>query len=143
MIGSVAGMLEDVKTLILAVILCINILVAVLMVKSFITKEKSEIAILKAVGFRNSSLTLWQTMRIGLILLISIIIGTLISEPMSHLLIEPVFRMMGAYSIEFDIKPVEVYLIYPLIVLSVTSVAAFVSALGLRKIQASEVSNIE
>lgn len=143
MIGSVAGMLEDVKTLILAVILCINILVAVLMVKSFITKEKSEIAILKAVGFRNSSLTLWQTMRIGMILLIAIIIGTLISEPMSHLLIEPVFRMMGAYSIEFDIKPIEVYLIYPLIVLSVTSLAAFVSSLGLRKIQASEVSNIE
>ncbi len=42
MIGDVAGQLEGVKSLILGIILCINILVAVLMVKSFITKEKAQ-----------------------------------------------------------------------------------------------------
>lgn len=143
MIGGIAGQLENVKTLILAIVLCINMLVAVLMVKSFITKEKSEIAILKAIGFKNSSLILWQTMRIGIILLISAIIGALLSTPLSKLIIEPIFKMMGAYSIEFEIKPFEVYVFYPLIVLSVTSLSAFISAHGLRKISASEASNIE
>lgn len=143
MIGGIAGQLENVKTLILAVVLCINMLVAVLMVKSFITKEKSEIAILKAIGFKNSSLILWQTMRIGIILLISAIIGALLSDPLSKLIIEPIFKMMGAYGIEFEIKPFEVYVFYPLLVLSVTSLSAFISAHGLRKISASEASNIE
>lgn len=143
MIGGIAGQLETVKTLILAVVLCINMLVAVLMVKSFITKEKSEIAILKAIGFKNSSLILWQTMRIGIILLISAIIGALLSDPLSKLIIEPIFKMMGAYGIEFEIKPFEVYVFYPLLVLSVTSLSAFISAHGLRKISASEASNIE
>lgn len=128
MIGDIAGQLGNVKTLILTVVLCINMLVAVLMVKSFITKEKSEIAILKAIGFKNSSLILWQTMRIGIILLISAIIGALLSTPLSTLIIEPIFKMMGAYSIEFEIKPFEVYVFYPLIVLAVTSVSAFISA---------------
>ncbi len=143
MIGDVAGQLSGVKSLILAVILCINLLVAVLMVKSFITKEKSEIAILKAIGFQNNSLTLWQSLRIGLILFFSTIIGTLLATPLSKLIIEPIFRMMGAYSIEFTIKPFEVYVYYPLIVLAVTTFSSFLSAQSLRKISAAEASNIE
>lgn len=143
MMGDVAGQLEGVKKLILSIILCINILVAILMVKSFITKEKGEIAILKAIGFKNSSLVAWQTMRIGIVLLISIILGTLLSTPLSKLIVEPIFQMMGAYSIQFEIMPLEVYVIYPLIVLAVTEIAAIISAQNLRKVSASEASNIE
>ena len=131
MIGDVAGQLEGVKSLILGIILCINILVAVLMVKSFITKEKGEIAMLKALGFGNACLVAWQSMRIGMVLLISIVIG-------------PIFHMMGAYSIEFDVVPLEVYVVYPLAVLAATVLAAVTgAALPLRKISAAETSNIE
>lgn len=143
MIGSVTEMIEEVKMLILAVILCINVLVTVLMVKSFIHKEKSEIAILKAIGFKNTALTLWQTLRIGMILLIAAGVGVLLSTPLSKLTIEPVFRMLGAYSIEFEIKALEVYVFYPLVMLAVTAFAAFLTAQGLRKVHASEASNIE
>lgn len=143
MIGDVAGELERVKSLILGIIICINTLVAVLMVKSFITKEKGEVATLKAIGFKNSSLIAWQTMRIGIVLVIAIILGTAISTPLSTLTIEPIFRMMGAYSITFDIIPLEVYVIYPLVVLLATVLAAMAGALQLTKISASETSNIE
>ena len=144
MIGDVAGQLEGVKSLILGIILCINILVAVLMVKSFITKEKGEIAMLKALGFGNSLLIAWQSMRIGMALLISVVIGTLISTPLSKLTIEPIFHMMGAYSIEFDVVPLEVYVVYPLAVLAATVLAAVAGAvLPLRKISAADTSNIE
>jgi len=143
MIGDVAGQLKSVKSLTLGIILCINILVAVLMVKSFITKEKGEIAVLKAIGFQNSSLMAWQSLRIGIVLLIAILIGTALSTPLSKLTIEPIFRMMGAYSIEFDIIPLEVYVLYPLAVLFATVSAAMLGALQLRKISASDTSNIE
>ncbi|MCH5348415.1 MAG: ABC transporter permease [Oscillospiraceae bacterium] len=143
MIGDVAEQLDSTKALILSIILGINALVAVLMVKSFITKEKSEIALLKAIGFKNNSLTLWQTMRIGIVLLISVITGALLSSPLSSLIITPIFRMMGAYSIEYEIRPFEVYVMYPLIVLAVTALAAFISAQGLRKTSSAEISNNE
>ena len=113
------------------------------MVKSFIIKEKGEIAVLKAIGFKNSSLVAWQTIRIGIVLLISIVLGTCLSTPLSKLTDEPVFQMMGAYSIHFDIMPLEVYVFYPLIVLIVTELAAFISAQNLRKVSAAEASNIE
>lgn len=143
MIGDVAGQLDSLKTLILGIILCINILVAVLMMKSFIAKEKSEIALLKAIGFDNGTLSLWQTLRIGIVLIVSVITGALVSSPLSNLIITPVFRMMGAYSVEYDIIPLEVYVLYPLILLAATAAAAFISAQGLRKITASETSNVE
>lgn len=143
MIGNVAEQLNSTKLLILSIILGINMLVAVLMVKSFITKEKSEIALLKAIGFKNNSLILWQTLRIGIVLLISVLAGALLSSPLSPLIITPIFRMMGAYSIEYDIRPLEVYVVYPLIVLAVTALAAFISAQGLRKISSSQISNNE
>lgn len=143
MIGDIASQLDSVKLLILSIVLGINMLVAVLMVKSFITKEKGEIALLKAIGFKNSSLILRQTMRIGIVLLVSVITGALISTPLSAPIITPVFRMMGAYSIKYEIRPLEVYVIFPLIVLAATVLAAFISAQGLRRIASSEISGNE
>lgn len=143
MIGDVAGQLEGVKRLILGIILCINILVAVLMVRSFLTREKGEIAMLKAIGFQNTSLVAWQTMRIGIVLFFSIVIGTVISTPLSKLTVEPIFRMMGAYSIEFEVVPLEVYIMYPFVVLVATVFAAVAGALPVCRISAAETSNIE
>lgn len=143
MIGDIAGQLEDVKMLSIIIVLCINILVTVLMVKSFITKEKGEIGMLKAIGFRDSSLVAWQTIRIGIVLVIAIVLGTLFSSPVSKFTSGQVFKIMGAQSIEFTIKPMEVYIIYPLLVFGVTAIAAMLTALQIRKISASETSNIE
>ena len=144
MIGEdVTGKLETMKMLILTIILGINALVAILMVKSFITREKGEIALLKAIGFQNTPLVLIQTIRIGTVLLISVIAGALISSPLSTLIITPIFQMMGAYSIKFEIHAVEVYVIYPLTVLAATVLAAFLSAQGLRKFSSSEISTNE
>lgn len=143
MIGDIAGQLESMKILILAIVLCINILVTVLMVKSFITKEKGEIGMLKAIGFKDSSLIAWQTIRIGIVLVIAIILGTIFSTPVSKFSSGQVFKIMGAQSIEFTIKPLQVYVLYPLLVFGVTIIAGMLTALQIRKISASETSNIE
>lgn len=143
MIGNVAEQLDAMKLLILSIILGINALVAVLMVKSFITREKKETALLKAIGFQNNALTLWQTLRIGIVLIVSVLTGALVSAPLSSLIITPIFRMMGMSSIEFEIRGVEVYLIFPSIMLGVTAFAAFISAQGLRKISSSQISDNE
>lgn len=143
MIGDIAGQLDGINALILSVVLGINALVAVLMVKSFITKERNEIALMKALGFKNRALTEWQTMRIGVVLVISVLVGAAVSGPLSEVIITPIFRMMGAFSIEFEIRGIEVYLVYPMIVLTVTALAAFGSAQGVRKIETFEIANNE
>lgn len=135
MIGDVAGQINSVKNLILAIVIGINILVTVLMVKSFIIKEMGEIVTLKSIGFKSSSLIIWQTVRIGIVLFISLLAGIFMAVPISQIAITPIFRMMGAYNIEFEVKVVEVYLVYPLLVFAATSFFAFLSSQGLRKIK--------
>lgn len=143
MIGDVAGQIDSIKYLIVIVVLAINILVTVLMVKSFITKEKGEIAILKAIGFKNGSLIAWQTIRLGIILLIAAVAASAVSVPLTNLAIEPVFGIMGAQSIEFEIKGFEVFVLYPLIILLFTTLLGMLTALQIRKIKSSEIQNVE
>lgn len=143
MIGGVGEQLNGIKQMILIIVVCINILVTVLMVKSFITKEKGEIGMLKAIGFRNSNLIRWQSYRIGIVLAVSLFIGTAVSAPLSQVTSGQVFKMMGAAKIEFQIVPFEVYFLYPVIIFILTVLSGVITASGLRKIKASETSNIE
>ena len=143
MIGDVAGQMDSIKYLIVIVVLAINILVTVLMVKSFITKEKGEIAILKAIGFKSGSLIAWQTIRLGIIILIAAVAASTVSVPLTNLAVEPVFGIMGAQSIEFEIKGLEVFVLYPLIILLFTTLSGMLTALQIRKISSSEISNVE
>lgn len=143
MIGNVAGQMDGLRQMIVLVVLVINILVTVLMVKSFITKEKGEIGVLKAIGFSNGSLVIWQSLRIGIVLLMATILAVLLSTPLSQVSVAHVFQMMGAYHIEFEIKPLEVYVLYPLLVLAVTTATGMLASLQIRRISPAETSNIE
>lgn len=143
MTGDVSGKLAGVKHLILAIVIFINILVTVLMVRTFMTKERGEIGMLKAVGFSDNSLIAWQTIRIGIVLAAAIILGTLLSTPISALSSGQVFKIMGAETIEFKIVPLEVYAGYPLLILAAAVTAGFLTAQGVRRISAAETANIE
>ena len=143
MIGDVAEQIRGVKQLILIIVICINVLVTVLMVKSFLARETGEVAMLKAMGFRNLGLVAWQSLRIGIILFFAVLTGTLISAPISKVTVGKVFQMMGLQTIEFDIVFLEVFVLYPLILLICTVAAAFLTAMGIRKVSAFQVSNIE
>lgn len=143
MLGDISSTLSTIKNIILIVVIAINALVTVLMVKSFISKEKGQIAMMKAIGFNNGTLLLWQTVRIGVVILIAAIIAIILSTPLSQLTCGPIFKMMGAHSIKFAIKPLEVYVMYPVIILCVTLVAAWLSAQQVRRIKAADTANIE
>jgi len=135
--------LDDMISLIIIIVIGINALIAVLMVKSFIIREKGEIAMLKALGFRDNSLIKWQILRMGIIIIISTILGAVLSIPLAQISAGQVFKMMGASSIIFEIKALEVYVIYPFIILIATIVSSFIAAQDIRKISASKTSDIE
>lgn len=143
MMGDTTKQLEGVKRIILVVIILINMLVAVLMVRTFLAKEKGEIGILKSIGFKNSAIAQWQLFRIGIILLVSTILGALLSNPIAQISSGKVFEMMGASHIEFAVKPLEVYVIYPLLIFAMTMVSSTIAALEIKKITVQETNNIE
>ena len=140
----VTGTLNQVKFLVLLVVLIIILLVTVLMERSFIAREQGEIAILKAMGFRSGTIIVWHSIRFGIVSVIATILSLLLIRPLTEWSVGPIFRMMGAeFGVKYEILPLEVYVIYPCIVLIITMAGACLTALYTRKINASEVSGIE
>lgn len=133
----------NVKNFILFISLAITALVAVLMERSFVAKEKAEIAMLKAVGFTSRAVIKIHTLRFAAVGIISSVLGIILTIPIVEFAITPLFSMMGAGKITFRINPLEICLIYPIIVLVTTLVSAFLTAQYTRTIHSSDTANIE
>lgn len=139
----VAGTMEGVQFLLLGITLVVVVLVTILMERSFIADEKSQIAILKAIGFKDSAIIKWHVYRLGLAALLAVVLAAVLSIPMTELCITPIFGMMGATDINYNIDPLQIFLLYPGIVLVMTLVVTWVTALYTKTIKSSDTANIE
>ncbi|HBT95619.1 MAG TPA: hypothetical protein DEB24_05825 [Coriobacteriia bacterium] len=142
-LGSIVSTIDSVKNMIVAVVLVINCLITVLLMRSFITREAAEIALLKSIGFKNATLRTWQALRIIIVLVCSIVLGTLLSLPLNPVMAAYTFGIMGAGSIDFVIVWQEVFVLYPLVLLAVTSTAAVLSTLSMNRFGRSDLGNVE
>jgi len=139
----VAGTMESVQLLLLGITLVVVMLVTILMERSFIADEKGQIAILKAIGFRDSAIIKWHVYRFGLVGLLAVILAAVCSIPMTELCINPIFGMMGAVDIDYNIEPLQIFLLYPGAVLVMTVLVAWLTALYTKTIKSSDTANIE
>lgn len=140
----VSEMIAGVKNMALVISLIIVVMIAVLMERSFISKEKSEIALMKAMGFKSRSVIAQHTLRFTLAVAAAEIIAAVIYIPLTKLIMNPIMGIMGATGrIDYRIDPLEQLVLYPLIILAATALAAALTALYTRTIQASDTSNIE
>lgn len=136
--------IRSVERLVFLIALIITALVTVLMERSFIAKERGEIALMKAMGFRGGKIMAQHTLRFCFVLILAGIIAAGFSVPLTKLCIDPIFQMMGAaYSMEYQISSVELFVFYPLVMLLVTGISASCTSLYTRTITASQTSNIE
>jgi putative ABC transport system permease protein len=142
-IGGSLDQLDGMKNLIVAIVIGINALITILMMKTFISKEKGEIAMLKSIGFRNSSIRFWQCARISIVLVVAIVLGIILSKFLGPVTAGQVFAVMGVHNIVFKVQALEVYIIYPIILLAVTTVIAYLSAGAVKKVDLKEINNME
>ena len=140
---SVVPTMEAVQFMLLAITIIVVILVTVLVERSFISDEKSQIALLKAIGFRNGTIISWNALRFGIVALAAAILAAAVSIPMTELCITPIFGMMGAAKIIFNIDPLQIFLIYPALIFAVTIISALFTSLYTRKIKSSDTANID
>jgi putative ABC transport system permease protein len=143
MIG-VTETLDAVKSMVAILTIVLAALITVLMERSFIAKEQGEIALMKAIGIRNGKIYVYHTLRFLFVGIIAVIIGEIFAMPLTHLCIDPIFKMMGMeLAVDYVMNPAEMYLILPLVILVTTTVSAFLTSLYTRKINPSETANIE
>lgn len=140
----VGNTIAAVKNLVLMLSLIIIILLAVLMERSFISKERAEIALMKAMGFGNRSVIVHHTTRFGITVLTGIVTASVLLMPLTKLIMDPLFGMMGAIgSIEYQFNILEIFGLYPVIIFCVTVLSAALTALYTRTIKPSDTASIE
>ena len=97
-------------------------------IRELIAKEKKEIALMKATGMTNGKIYAYHTLRFVFVGVVAILLGWILALPMTHLCIDPVFKMMGMeLAVNYHINPLEMFLIYPAIVLATTTLRAFLT----------------
>ena len=143
-ITGVSDTLKSVRDLVLLISLIVIILIAVLMERSFISKEKAEIALMKAIGIKNGAIMTQHTGRFLISVILAQIIAAGLCVPLLILLIDPIFSTMGATAgIEYKFNVVEQFVIYPLIITAAVVISTFLTAVCTRTIKASDTANIE
>lgn len=139
-----ADTISAVKNMVLIITLLIVVLIAVLMERSFISSEKAEIALMKAIGFSNKSIIWHHTLRFGIVAFVASILAAILCMPITKLAIDPVMGVMGAVSgVGYEIVPFEIFVLYPVIIVVVTIIAAFFTSIYTNTIKSSDASNIE
>ena len=140
----VADTLAAVKSLMVILTIVLAALITVLMERSFIAKEQGEIALMKAIGTRNGKIYAYHALRFLFVGIIAVLIGEIFAIPLTHLCIDPIFKMMGMeLAVDYVINPVEMYFTFPLVILVTTTISALLTSLYTRKIKSSDMANIE
>lgn len=136
--------INTIKIMVIILTVVLAVLVTVLMERSFIIKEQSEIALLKAIGTSNAKIYAYHTLRIVIVGIVAIVLGEIIVLPVTHLCLDPIYKMMGMeLAMDYIIYPWEMFALFPLIILVVPAVSAFVTSLYTRKIKSSDMANAE
>ena len=138
-----APMVSALKNLLLIITIGVIFLMTALMERSFISRERREIALSKALGVRSRDVLIHHALRFMFMLLISLILAIIFCVPATHLM-DAIFAVMGAgKGIQYKIVPMEVFVVYPLILLGVTVAAAFLTVLYTKHIQAVDTADVE
>lgn len=141
--ANIKDTINGVKLMVIIITVVIIILISILMERSFITKEKAEIALMKAMGFRTGSVIAQHSLRFAIVAAAASLLSAVLSTPVTRLCINPIFRIMGALNgVEYNIRPVEIYVIYPVIVFAATVAGVLFTALCMRSIKASDTADI-
>lgn len=139
----VADTMDAVAKLLLIITCIVVILVTVLMERTFISDETSQIALLKAVGFRNSFILRWHVLRFMLVAVTSEVLAIAFTYPVTKLWCDPIWKMMGATNVKYYFKPLSLMVVYPGIILLINFVSVLLTALYTNRITSNDIANIE
>jgi putative ABC transport system permease protein len=118
--------------------LFVAILITSMFLNMLITKDSSQIAILRSLGFSLRDLRIQYLIRSLTLLAIGITLGTLFANTLGQRLVSALWSMMGASQIRFVVDPLLTYLFFPLLLMLTVSLTTLVSIRGVKESNIAE-----
>lgn len=122
----------------ISVALIITALVTLLFMKMLVAKDRYSIAIMKAMGFTSSDITVQYLSRSVFVLIIGIVLGTLLANTLGEVFAGALISKFGASSFKFEVSPLSTYLICPLMMICSVLIATIIGTSSTGKIKISE-----
>ena len=136
--------LNAIKQMMMVITVIVTALIVILMERSFISKEKSEIALMKAVGIGDGSIILQHSLRFVIVSVIACIVSSAVLMPISDVMMNWMCGMVGDISgLKCDFDPIEIFVICPAILIGITVIGSFLTAFYTKTIKASDTASIE
>ena len=136
--------LAAIKLMMMILTVIVTAMIVILMERSFISKEKSEIALMKAVGISNRSIVTQHALRFVIVSVLACIISLAVLMPIGNALMNYICSMIGDVSdIKCAVDPVDVFIVCPLVLIGITVIGSFLTALYTKTIKASDTASIE
>ena len=146
-INNTTGMsdtLNAIKKIMMILTVIVTAMIVILMERSFISKEKSEIALMKAVGVTGGSIAAQHTLRFVIASILACILSTAVLMPISNVMMNWVGNMVGDVSgLKCDFDPLEIFVVCPAILIGVAVIGSYLTALYTKTIKASDTASIE
>lgn len=139
----VTDTMETVSSFLMLVTIVVVILVTILMERSFISDETGQIALLKAIGFKDKAIIAWHCCRFMIVAVAAELLAVVLTIPVTKLWCDPIWNMMGASKVQYYFSPWKMLLLYPGIILVITLITVWCTALYTKRIHSRDIVNIE
>ncbi|MBR4555278.1 MAG: FtsX-like permease family protein [Ruminococcus sp.] len=143
-ITGLSSTMESMKQMMMILTAIVTALTVVLTERSFISKEKSEIALMKAVGISDGKIILQHILRFVIISVLAGAIASAAMLPLSSAVLDWIFSMIGDITgVTADYNAAEVFVLHPMIVAVTSVVCSALTALYMKTIKSSDTASIE
>ena len=133
--SDINGILTLLEYVLSTIIILVMILITSLYSSVLLEEEIPSIAMLKSLGFENNGVKAWQLLRMGILLVISIVAGNLLVGTAGQLLITQLFGFLGLTGFTFIIEPITTYVIVPLLVIAVVLITMLIRLKSIKNVE--------
>jgi putative ABC transport system permease protein len=126
-VGNTVQQLKTVTMVAVVVGLVLSVLITSLFMMMLITKDTSQIAIMRSLGFSLRHIRTQYLTRALFLLAFGIVLGTLFSNTLGQQLVSLVLSLRGASRISFVIDPLQAYVMYPVLLMFTVTVTTILS----------------
>lgn len=125
-LGGISKNMNMVEGAAIMISMLLIVLITVMFLQLITAREHSEIAIKKAMGFTNRDIRIQYGIRILMIQLVAIVIGTILANVLGESIFGGMLSFMGISKITMLIEPVKAYLLSPVAQILVVFLTAIV-----------------
>ena len=125
--GDTLKQLKTIRSITILISVLMACLITSMFLKMLIAKDRTQIAIMKNIGFASQDIISQYVFKTIIVLAIGITLGTVLCNSLGEVFISAIGSMQGAPSINFKIYPFEAYLLYPVILMIATAITTVIN----------------